>query len=158
MTLYEINQEIERAYLDLIDPETGEIVGDTSILDQLTIERDQKLENCALMAKNLRAESEALKAEGQTFMKRAKTAENRAEWFERYLFNNLQGEPFKTVRTAISFRKTHPVNILDMSKIPEEYLRYKDPEPDKTAIKKAINAGKEVPGAELADKLSMTIK
>jgi hypothetical protein len=40
----------------------------------------------------------------------------------------------------------------------ERFLRYKDPEADKTAIKNALKAGETVPGAELVSKTNMILK
>ena len=89
MTLYEINQAIMEAFYRCVDPETGEILDDTKELDDLTIAKDEKVENIALFIKNLTAEAEAIKKEKQALEKRQKTAENRAEWLKKYLSNNL---------------------------------------------------------------------
>ena len=70
----------------------------------------------------------------------------------------LAGEKFETSRAVCSFRKSQKVEITDLDKIPDDYLRYKTPEPDKTAIKAAIKDGISVEGAELIDSISMSIK
>lgn len=158
MNLYEINQEIDRAIQNCIDPETGEILDDTSELDALTLARDEKIENIACYIKNLKADAEAIRTEEKKLAERRKTCENRAEWLKKYLANNLQGEKFKSPRVAVSWRRSQAVVVEDIRKLPEDYLRYKDPEPDKTAIKDAIKKGFDVEGAELVDNLSMVIK
>jgi len=158
VNLYEINQEIDRAIQNCIDPETGEILDDTSELDALTLARDEKIENIACYIKNLKADAEAIRTEEKKLAERRKTCENRAEWLKKYLANNLQGEKFKSPRVAVSWRRSQAVVVEDIWKLPEDYLRYKDPEPDKTAIKDAIKKGFDVEGAELVDNLSMVIK
>ena len=158
MNLYEINQEIDRAIQNCIDPETGEILDDTSELDALTLARDEKIENIACYIKNLKADAEAIRTEEKKLAERRKTCENRAEWLKKYLANNLQGEKFKSPRVAVSWRRSQAVVVEDIWKLPKDYLRYKDPEPDKTAIKDAIKKGFDVEGAELVDNLSMVIK
>jgi len=158
VNLYEINQEIDRAIQNCIDPETGEILDDTSELDALTLARDEKIENIACYIKNLKADAEAIRTEEKKLAERRKTCENRAEWLKKYLANNLQGEKFKSPRVAVSWRRSQAVVVEDIRKLPEDYLRYKDPEPDKTAIKDAIKKGFDVEGAELVDNLSMVIK
>ena len=45
MTLFEINQELENAFESLVDPETGEILDGAYVLDALTMERNEKIEN-----------------------------------------------------------------------------------------------------------------
>lgn len=42
--------------------------------------------------------------------------------------------------------------------VPEEFLKFKDPELDKVAVKKAIKAGETVPGCELVARQNLQIK
>lgn len=158
MNLYDINKELEIAFESCVDPETGEVVGDTSVLDELAMARDAKIENLALYIKNLKADAKALKEEEGRLKKRRETCENRLKWLTKYLSDNLHGEKFKTARAAISFREVESIEVTDVWELPEDLRRYKDPEPDKALIKAAIKAGQQVKGAELVKKLSMTIK
>ena len=153
MTIYEIDEAI----LNCIDLETGEII-DTEQLDKLTMEREAKLENVACWIKELKAEAEALKAEKMAFAKRQQVAENKMESLKKYLAYALDGQAFKTVRASVTFRKSQAVEIADIYKLDENYLRYKEPEADKTAIKEALKAGKEVAGATLVENTSVIIK
>lgn len=153
MNLFEIENEIMNCW----DQETGEIL-DSDRLDQLEMERDTKIENIALYIKNLTADAEALKAEKQSFAERQKAAENKAESLKKYLANYLAGQKFSTPKVAISFRKTSSVNVTDISQLPEEFLKFADPTPDKTAIKNAIKAGTTVTGAEIVEGQSISIK
>lgn len=153
MKLYEIDEAI----LACIDQETGEII-DGDKLDALQIERETKLENVALWIKDLKAEAEALKAEKQAFAERQKAAETKAESLKKWLADALAGSPFKTTRVAVSFRKTKSVQVSEIDKLDLEFLKYSEPTPDKTAIKKAIEAGQEVSGAFLVEGTSMTVK
>ena len=153
MKLYEIDQAI----LNCIDLETGEII-DTEQLDKLTMEREAKLENVACWIKELKAEAEALKAEKMAFAKRQQVAENKMESLKKYLVYALDGQAFKTVRASVTFRKSQAVEIADIYKLDENYLKYKEPEADKTAIKEAIKQGKTVAGATLVENTSVIIK
>lgn len=153
MKLYEINQAI----LNCIDLETGEII-DTEQLDKLTMERETKLENVACWIKELKAEAEALKAEKMAFAKRQQVAENKMESLKKYLAYALDGQAFKTTRASVTFRKSQAVEIADIYKLDENYLRYKEPEADKTAIKEALKAGQTVAGATLVENTSVIIK
>lgn len=158
MNLFEINAAIETAFQNCVDPETGEVIGDTTELDALQIQRDEKVENIACLIKNLKAEAEAIQNEERKLKARRQACENHAEWLKRYLANSLQGEKFKSARVSISWRKSQAVEVEDVWKLPEEFVRMADPEPNKTAIKEALKAGIEVPGAELVDNLNMTIR
>ena len=153
MKLYEIDQAI----LNCIDLETGEII-DTEQLDKLTMEREAKLENVACWIKELKAEAEALKAEKMALAKRQQVAENKMESLKKYLAYALDGQAFKTVRASVTFRKSQAVEIADIYKLDENYLKYKEPEADKTAIKEAIKQGKTVTGATLVENTSVIIK
>ena len=153
MKLYEIDQAI----MDCIDMETGEIINE-ELLNDLQMERDEKIENVALWIKELKAEAEALKAEKMVFAERQKVAENKMESLKKWLAYALNGEKFKTVRASVTFRTTDKVEIADIYKLDENYLRYKEPEADKDAIKKAIKAGQEVAGATLVPNTSVIIK
>ena len=153
MEIYKINQAI----LDCIDAETGEII-DAEQLDELQMERDEKIENVACWIKDLKAEAEALKAEQMAFAERQRVAENKMESLKKWLAYALNGEKFKTVRASVSFRTTDKVEIDDIYNLDENYLRYKEPEADKEAIKKAIKAGQTVAGATLVKSTSVIIK
>ena len=149
--------EIDRRILALADEETGEIA-DHEQLDKLQIERDAKLENIALWIKNLKAEEEDYKAEKRAFEERQRQAKAKRESLERYLSDILNGEKFKTVKVECSFRKSQRVEIDDVYSLPEEYIKYKEPDADKTAIKEAIKQGKEIAGARIVTALNLQIK
>lgn len=155
MTLYEIDKRI----IDLIDDETGEIINSNlNTFDELMMERNNKIENVALWIKNLRADAEAYKAEAQAFVDRKKAAERKIESLTRLLEITLRGRKFKTERVQIGYRKSDSVQIDKDAKLPDEYLRFREPEPDKAALKKALKDGVEIKGAWLEEKLNMQVK
>lgn len=155
MTLYEIDKRI----VDLIDDETGEIIdSNLNTFDELMMERNNKIENVALWIKNLRADAEAYKAEAQAFVDRKKAAERKIESLTRLLEITLRGRKFKTERVQIGYRKSDSVQIDKDAKLPDEYLRFREPEPDKAALKKALKDGVEIKGAWLEEKLNMQVK
>ena len=153
MTLYQIDQAI----LGCIDLETGEII-DKEMLDQLEMDREAKIENVACWIKELKAEAEALKAEKMAFAKRQQVAENKMESLKKYLAYALNGQAYKSTRASVTFRKSQSVEVADIWKLDENYLRYKEPEADKTAIKEALKAGQTVAGATLVENTSVIIK
>lgn len=156
MTLYEINEQIQKAIELGFDPETGEIL-DESALEQLQMDRDEKIENICLFIKDLKAEAAALDAEKKNLDVRASVAKKKSDSLSRYLQAMLDGEKFKTARCSISYRKTSAVIVDDENELPELCVRIRK-EPNKTAIKDYINAGVSVPGAHIEDRQSMIIK
>lgn len=149
--------EIDNAILECVDTETGEIL-DAERLNELQIERESKIESVALWYKNLLSDAQAYKAEKESFAEKEKVAKNKAESIKKYLDNALQGESFKTTKVAVSFRKSEQVNIEDGTELPEEYLRFKEPEPDKTKIKQALKEGINVSGCSLVENQNIQIK
>lgn len=158
MTLY----EIDSAILECIDAETGEVI-DIDRLEALSMERDAKVENVACWIKELKAESEAIKAEKQKLADRQKAAENKAESLKKWLAYALDGKKFSTARCAVSFRSSERVEVTEegldvLMKEHDELLTYKKPEPNKDAIKQAIKNGLTVAGVQLVQNVSAIIK
>lgn len=153
MKLYEIDEAI----LNCIDIETGEVI-DAEKLDELAMERDAKIEGIALWIKDLKAEAEALKAEKMAFAERQRVAENKMESLKKYLAYVLDGQAFKTTRANVTFRTSEKVEVADIFKLDENYVKYAEPTADKAAIKAAIKAGETVTGAELVKSTSIIIK
>lgn len=152
-TLYEINEEI----LNCVDMETGEII-DAEKLSQLQIAFDDKVEGIALWIKNLLSDAAAIKAEKEKLSDRQRVCENKAKSLKEYLSRFLGGQKFKTPRAAISYRPSKAVEVQDISKLPEEYLKFAEPTVDKTKVKKALENGAELAGVELVERVNIQIK
>ena len=153
MNLYEINSAI----MDCVDMETGEII-DMEALENLQMERNQKIEGIGCWIKNLLADAKALKEEKDNLAARQKVAENKAASLKAYLSSYLNGEKFKTAKVSISYRKSDSVNIAEGAVIPEEYLKYSEPTPDKIGLKAALKAGEKIQGISLVTSNNIQIK
>ena len=154
--LYDLVREIEDFEFE-IDEETGEILN-ANDLDNLELEKNEKIEQLCLWIKNLKSDAAAYKAEKDSFAKKQKAAENEAESIKNYIAYILAGEKFKTDRVTVSYRKSEQVECLDMSLVDDDYLRFKEPELDKTKIKKALKDGVKVGGCMLVERQNMNIK
>jgi len=154
--LYELIKEIEDFELD-VDEDTGEILN-IEALDALEVEKQAKIENICLWIKNLLSDAEAYKREKTVFMEKERLAKNKAERLKGYIQGVLAGEKFKTNRVTVSYRKSESVEVMDVWELPEKYLKYSTPAPDKMEIKKAIKAGNSVVGCRLVEKQNMQIK
>lgn len=149
--------EIDSAILDCVDVETGEIFDEVKF-EELALERDVKIENICLWIKNLKAEAEALKAEKDAFAQRQKATENKMESLKKYISAYLDGAAFKTAKVAVSFRKSESIEVDEGANIPDEYLRFKEPEVNKAELKKALKDGKHIEGVSLVEKQNIQIK
>ena len=167
-SLYELNNELyellENGFnMACIDEETGEINPEAAaaFLDDLMLERGEKIENIALYIKSLECDAEAIAAEEKRLKKRKEQKQRKAERLRDYLRSSLLAfgdKKFETARVALSFRSSRQVVVADMSKLPTEYVREKvTMEADKIAIKKAIDEGQEIAGAYVEEKKNLTI-
>lgn len=163
MKLFEIDARIATCVkLDesrVVDTETGEII-DIEAIAALEMERDTKLENVGCWYKQLLAEADAIKAEKQSLAEREKAKRNKADSLKAFLITYLGGKKFETAKVAMTFRKSEAVEFdaKCIGDVPEEFLKFKDPELDKVAVKKAIKAGESVPGCELVARQNLQIK
>lgn len=166
VNLYQIDFEISRLLSEGVDPDTGEIsVEAWEALSALNMERGWKLENIALAVKNLRADAEAYKAEEAKFAGWRKSAERQAERLSDFISRELNGKDFMTDRVRVKFRKSSAVKVADEAEAMDflrighqDCIRVKPPEIDKTAVKRLLGAGVEVPGVFVEPRLSMQIK
>ena len=162
MNLYEIDSAIEQAFSQAVDQETGEINEEyMKQLDELEMQRDQKVENIACFIKNLRADAAALKAEKDALQKRQKAAETKAESLTRYLSSFLAGAKFSSPKASVTWRKTTRVEMdpgVSVYDIDTQYIRLKEPELDKTKAAAALKAGETIEGLHLEESQSMTIR
>lgn len=160
-TLYEINQNILNCITTeegmTVNTETGEVI-DLKALEQLELERSEKIRNIALWIKNLKSDVTALDAEEKAFKARKDAAKRKAEQLSGYLASVLNGEKVTGTDFAISWRKSTAVNVLDEKNIPPTFLIPQPPKVDKTGISKALKNGEPVTGAELVERQNMSIK
>lgn len=165
MKLYEIS----RAILDVIesgysvDEDTGEILFEPADIEALEIERESKLEACALYVKCLQAEADAIKAERDRLDARMKSKQRKADSMKQYIQScmlALNDMTFETARVDMRIRQSRFVEVAcDEESLPLEYQRRKvTVTADKTAIKKALQDGERIPGVRMAERDSLTIK
>ena len=152
-TLYEIDEEI----LNCVDMETGEII-DVERLGQLQLAREDKVEGIALWIKNLLSDADAIKSEEEKLAQRRKVNENKAKNLKEYLSKFLGGQKFKTPKVSISYRKSESVEVTDISKLDDEYLKFAEPTVDKTKVKKALKAGTTLQGVVLVENQNIQIR
>lgn len=102
-----------------------------------------------------------MKAEKMRLAARQAAAEKKAEGIKKYIAASMDsagGEKIKTSKVAIGWRKSESVQVEENAFLPDEYLTFKAPEPNKTAIKKALKAGEKIDGASLVTANNIQIK
>jgi hypothetical protein len=164
LTLYQLSDSYRQALEALTDPDAhlpAEAVNDT--LEALAGELEDKAVNVAKFLRNMETTAEAIKAAEADMAKRRKALENRVQWLKDYLKNNMEHSGITAIESPyfkLSIQSNPPaVDVFDENLVPAEF---KEPvvnwKVDKTAIKKAIQAGQYVPGAGLTNGMRLVIK
>lgn len=169
MNLYEINQTY-KAFLDQIAsgdiPE--EAIADT--LEALDGEFDEKADNIACYIKSLLSDAQAIKAEQDALSERATAKKHKAESLQNYLYQQFKArgkDKLETPRNVLKIRKNPPAVQIDdeaafLSYAKDHgdlsFIKIKDPEVNKTAVKDWLKGGNEYPHAQLVSGEKLTIK
>ena len=148
-TLYEMTTQASELYELLQNEDIDEQV----FLDTLeAIGTGEKIESYCHVIKELQGDLDKFKAEADRLAARMKTTKNGIDRMKDSLLTFLRvsgQDKVKAGTFTVSIGTSKQTNILDEALIPTEY---KTPQPDKidkTAIKKAIESGVEVAGAEV---------
>ena len=149
MNLYEMTTQANALYELLQNEEIDEqTFNDT--LEAIGVE--EKIESYCHVIKELQADFDKFKTESDRLTARMKTAKNGIDRMKDSLLTFLQVSGQSKVKAGtftVSIGTSKQTNIIDETLIPAEY---KTPQPDKidkTAIKKAIESGVDVAGAEI---------
>jgi hypothetical protein len=140
----------------------GEITSELSDkLNNIQMERDEKIENVVMYYKNEDAMSASIQLEISALQKRANIHENNALWAKNWLSMLVErGRKIEFSKGRISWRNTKHVEITDLSKIPDSLMRIipETKEPNKIALKEELQAGKIIEGAILVEEPKIQIK
>ena len=151
----ERRREMQQAWFDTLDGMEQELVC--------------KAENVAVYIKNMEAEVKTLKAEEDKLKARRQAKENAAKRMREYLMGCMKQANISKIdepKAAISLRNNpESVEISDENEFiswaneeHDDFLRFKAPEINKTAVKAALKSGAEIPFAALTRSQSLTIK
>jgi hypothetical protein len=161
MKLFEIHDEIEQVLAAGTDRETGEISEQCLVaLDDLEIQRTEKALSVAAYLKGEQAEAEAIKAQADKLVARAKVHERRAEWLLSYLERHVEeGTKISDSRSEIGWRESAAANVPNVDALEAKYVREKTTrEPDKKRILAELREGGEVAGAYLEKRKKLYVK
>jgi hypothetical protein len=163
MNIYQIDNQIAALLENAVDPETGEVKDITGELESLQMEKEDWVENIAKAVLNDDSDIAELNAVIKTLTDRRNKKIFHRDRLKSYVDIALAGVPFKRPTVECVYRKSQAVE-LDDGFIPwakaenPELLRYKEPEPDKTAIKNILKDGGTLPHAALVTKQNLSIK
>lgn len=162
--LYELTQDYLQISSMMEDPE----LDPQALLDTMEAVEgalEIKAENYAKVIRNLEGDIAAIKNEVERLSAKRKTLENNIKFMKSALQMSMEvtgKTKFKTELFSFNIQKNAPAVVMDVEDIndvPEEYLKYKDPEIDRAAIKEAINNGADLSGiAHLEQGQSLRIR
>lgn len=164
LTLYEIANEYRSICDQLMDSQADEqTIADTLEGEAWALE--VKAQNYGFVIRNIEATAEAIAAAEKQMYARRKVLENRVASLKLRLKQAMEITNIQKIESphfVISIKKNpEKVDIFEAGMIPCELYSYPEPPPpvpDKTAIKAAIKAGQEVPGARIIQETRLDIK
>lgn len=166
LNLYRIGAETQRLYEQVIgslDEETGEV--DLEAVNALEVKKEEFAAvaiNYATVIRMLQRKTEEADAEIKRMAaikdKLGRTVETMTKTLSAAC-QSLGFEKINGLTAAISFRKSEQTIIDNAELLPSEFVKEKVTyTPDKTAIKNAIKAGQDVPGAHVESVNNIQIK
>lgn len=168
MKLYEITSEmrvLDELFLSCIDEETGEVKDDgvIDILEQeLQIQLQTKGAGIIKSFKNSETMLNGVDEEIKRLQALKKSISNQINSRKEYIVRNMEMMGITKIETELgnlSLRKSKSVNIYDESLIDKKFIEIETKEKiSKTEIKKAIEAGENVQGANIVEKNSLNIR
>ena len=160
MELYHIHAQ-HRTLIAEIEDSGGEVTPELEAsLKSLQIGLNDNLASLAYTVKEYEDKALLVANEIKRLEGIEKSHKNNAEYFKQYIDTVMKETGLTKLEQnniRLSYRKSTAVKILDAAKLSNQYLVIKK-EPNKTAIKKAIEDGQKVKGAELIERQNLQIK
>ena len=151
MKLYEITEQYMQLLEFAEDPDVDpDVLADT--MESIEGEFEDKADGYAKVIAQLEADAEAVKKEIDRLQGRKKAVEGNVKRIKENLQNAMilcDKKKFKTELFSFNIQKNAPSVVIDETdifKIPQEYIVFKDPEVNKTAIRDALKAGVDLEG------------
>ena len=130
------------------------------------MERSRILEYLAKVVLDTRAEAAALKAEEERLAKRRRVCEHREERLIEVLDRECNGQKTDLGIATLRYRATSRVEVSDSAKAIgwlrrhkyRDCIRVKEPEVDKTAVRRLLTGSNTIPGIALVTGQSCSLK
>jgi hypothetical protein len=164
MQLYKITEAMMDTLDIFLDSDQDEVDQEfySETMNYLKEELNHKSSNIIKYLSNLDAEALAIKYEIDRLTKAKKSRERKSASLKSYLVNTMQVLKKTKIETDLGtfgLRKSTALDIYDMDKIPEEYLKVKkEISVDKREVTNHIKAGEVIEGAALVERYTLNIK
>lgn len=163
MNLFEIDKTIREVLNQgfSVDPETGELLFETSDLVNLEATKKEKFLAIAKMVKENQAMIKAFKEEEKAMSTRRKSLENKNISLTQWALLNMgEGDKFEDTQAKISYSKgSESVEVLTIENLDPKYITEKYTHTaDKKALKEALKSGEFIEGVTLVRNAQVKIK
>jgi Siphovirus Gp157 len=160
ISLYSVSNEIT----ELLNQVDDDGVYPDGIIDALA-QFDAKGTSVTAYLLNLEAEAAMIRDAATKIGKRADPIEARAKRLREYLMMSMKRTGITEIKSPefavkLELERDASVDVFDAAQLPSSYMRIPEPKPapDKTAIKKALTSGVDVPGARIVKNDRLSIK
>lgn len=162
ITLHQATEQV-RELLAQMDPETGELP--EGYEDARAVVQNKAVAVAAYIVESC-VQTEAIRDYIKTLTDKVKSEERRQDWLRQYMAEHMAAIGITEIKderglfkASLASGRDESVEVFDASQLPQNFIRETiKTEPDKTAIKKAIKDGVDVPGARIIKKDRLTIK
>ena len=170
MTMYELTEEMKRLLLWLEEEDAEEDQALLDTLDMVQQDFEAKADGYGCVIRNMEADIAEIKAQEEILKEEVKRLAGRRNGIEkgvdrlketlRKALEVTGKKNLKTDKFTFGTRKSSSVvitaeNVFDL---PDECLRYKDPEPDKTAVKKYLEEHPDCEWAHIETKVALSLR
>ncbi|WP_447545582.1 siphovirus Gp157 family protein [Neisseria gonorrhoeae] len=160
LTLYRCAADVQAALDYYFDSETEREDTLEAVIGQFEV----KAQSVIAYIKNQEITEKMLEGHIGRMTGKLKAVKAQNQSLKDYLARNMQAAGITEIKAddgtfKASFRKSEAVVILDEAQIPAEFMREAvKTEPDKTAIRKAIESGRQVAGAKIEGRQNLQIR
>ncbi len=160
LTLYRCAADVQAALDYYFDSETEREDTLEAVIGQFKV----KAQSVIAYIKNQEITEKMLEGHIRRMTGKLKAVKAQNQSLKDYLARNMQVAGITEIKAddgtfKASFRKSEAVVILDEAQIPAEFMRKAvKTEPDKTAIRKAIESGRQVAGAKIEGRKNLQIR
>ena len=177
--LFEISDSMMNLLEYHVNDDTGEVIETeeefNELYNSIQLDLHTKLDNTNCLQKMIDGELEVIDKEIKRLTTEKKARERKKEWLKNRVdtfvvrqftdengnidVDGLHKYKLELPHSKISYRKSDSVEVTDIDKLPEEYIKTKiEKNPDKVAIKNAIKNGENINGAKIVTNYNIQIK
>lgn len=149
--IYELTDDYLRILELMEDPELDpQLLADT--MEAVKGNYEDKIDGYAYVRQSIKDEIRTIEDAIKRLQEKKTARENNIKRLESVIYQSMKATGNKKINTAVHTVWIHKnpesvvMDVDDWKSVPEEYLRQKDPEINKTAIKEALKAGADLSG------------